>query len=191
MERRMTASAELAAQRFRWDVKTLKDPAAADVDPTPLWTYVRTLRRVPAPNTEPDGDRPRIRPWELRTFIVPVRMLRARSKGDGDIHLVVADLEEERSTMVVELPSAPVGRRGHSIRCTRKLFECRFGVPPFSPRWLELEGHRATVYGVGFFDKPHAAFGAPNGMEVHPVIALGLATHPSDGDRPDELAELL
>src|SRR4051794_21706300 len=91
------------------------------------------------------------------------RMLRARSKGDGDIHLVVADLDDDELTMVTELPSAKVGHRKRSIRCTRRLFGCRFGDPPFSPRWLELGGHRANLYGVLFFDTPHAAHTALNG----------------------------
>jgi hypothetical protein len=183
--------AVLARQRFRWDVKTLTDPDGAQVEPTPLWTYVRTLRSLPAPDPAPGHDQPRIAPWEFRTMVVPVRMLRARNKGDGDIHLVVADLEDDELTMVTELPSAPVGHRKRSIRCTRSFFVCRFGDPPFSPRWLELDRRPANLYGVAFFDRPHAAHTAPNGIELHPVVALSLVTHASDASRPDELAAVL
>jgi hypothetical protein len=185
------ADAQAARKHLRWQVKTLTDPAAKDIDPSPLWTYVRSLVALPAPDPPPSRDQPRIQPWEFRTFIVPVRMMLARSKGDGDIHLVVADLDDEELTMVVELPSARVGARRKSIACTRRFLVCRFGEPPFSPAWLKLKGKRANIYGVGFFDRPHAAHGARNGIELHPVVALSLATHPGDAERPDELAALI
>jgi hypothetical protein len=132
-----------------------------------------------------------MRPWEFRTVLLPVRMVHARTKGDGDIHLVVADLDDDRSTMVVELPSVRTGQRQTSVRCARAAFVCHFGDPPFGPRWLQLEHRRANLYGSLFFDHPHASGGAPNGIEVHPVIAFSTVWHPSDAHRPDELAALL
>jgi hypothetical protein len=189
----MSEPSEAAKARhgFRRDVKTLTDRAAKDVRFTPLWTYVRTLVALPVPDPPPRRDTPRIEPWEFRTFVTPVRMLRARSKGDGDIHLIAGDLDDDQLTMVTELPSVRVGRRRKSTRCTRRFFECRFGDPPFSPDWLELNGRRANLYGVAFFDASHAAQAAPNGIELHPVIGLSLVTHHSDADRPDELAAAL
>src|SRR5689334_10711510 len=133
---------------FRTDVKTLTDPAAEDIDFTPLWTYVRTLVALPVPDPPPSAHTPRIEPWEFRTFVVPVRMMRARSEGDGDIHLIAGDLDDDGLTMVTELPSVKVGKRKKSTRCTRRFFECRFGDPPFRPDWRELKGRRANLYGV-------------------------------------------
>ena len=187
----MTQQAPAPRGGFRHDVKTLTDPAAGRIHGRAVWTYVRSLVALPAPQPPPERDTPRIAPFEFRSFLVPARMLRARSIRDGDIHLVIGDLEDLDATMVVELPSVRVGHRRKDIACTRRLFVCRFGEPPFRPGWLELEGRRANVYGVCFFDAPHhAAFGAPNGLELHPVIGLNLFTHPGDATRADDVAEL-
>ena len=43
---------------------------------------------------------------------------------------------------------------------------------PSAVRFKRISG-RATVSGVGFFDRPHRQTGvAPNGIELHPVLAF-------------------
>lgn len=54
----------------------------------------------------------------------------------------------------------------------RRRFEKKFGVPPFRPHWLHLNDVRAHIYGVCFFDAPHAGGAPPNGVELHPVLRI-------------------
>jgi hypothetical protein len=95
------------------------------------------------------------------------------SKGDGDIHLVVAD--EAGRTMITEFPSpacdgqaSPTFRR--QMDTARSTLLTRFGDPgrAFHP----LHG-RATLTGVGFLDYRHGQRGAaPNAIELHPVLSI-------------------
>lgn len=155
----------------RWAVKTLQDPAARRVDLHPRPTTVGALRRLRAPASLPDS---RLGGAERHTYRIVVRLVAAKFEGDSDIHLVVAD-PHTGGTMIVELPA--LGCTKHATPAARKLMEraraalLRACGDPGS-NFAELRG-TATIVGVGFFDFLHGQRGvAPNGIELHPVLAF-------------------
>jgi hypothetical protein len=101
-------------------------------------------------------------------------MVEAKIQGDGDIHLVIADLRFPAKTMIVEFPDLACtsgskfkGRMAQAHEAI--LAQCGF-LPHAGFRMLT---GTATVTGVGFFDSVHGQPGvAPNGIELHPVLGF-------------------
>jgi hypothetical protein len=152
-------------------VKTLSDPAAAQVDLVPRATKIVALRRLTAP---PDFGA-RLPGAEMHAWRIHVRLLWSKLEDDSDVHVVVAD-PATGATMIVELasPSCAVGSLvAARIGAARAAFVRVFGEPRRS--FTRLQGH-ATIDGVGFFDIVHAQRGvAPNGIELHPALRFARA----------------
>jgi hypothetical protein len=88
------------------------------------------------------------------------------TESDGDWHVILADPEHVSETLVSEIPdsSCALGS-GHEAEyaAARKALRAM-------PRGALVE-----LDGVGFFDILHGQRGmAPNGFELHPVIAIRL-----------------
>src|SRR4051812_13377168 len=153
---------------FRWSVKTLADGEAREGDLLPPRTAaVRALAGLPL-RLSLFGRRP---PVETTTYRITVRLVGSFVAGDQDIHLLVADPAAPRVRMIVEFPdphcttaAAPAARQLMSRARASFLAEC--GTPR-----SRLTG-TATVTGVGFLDVPHSEGGAPNGIELHPVVGF-------------------
>jgi hypothetical protein len=166
----------------RWEIKTLADPAADQVNLSPTTRSVRTLWAFSRP---PGFDRDIRNPGaEMTTYKVTARLVKARwvddpppapdkNGGDLDIHLVIAPVNDLTNdhTMVVEFP---MPRCVHAkplltarMRRAREAFLRDCGLPGHS--FHALQG-TATIRGVGFFDRPHASGASKNGFELHPVI---------------------
>jgi hypothetical protein len=151
----------------RWAVKTLTDPGANQVDLTPKDTTVADLTGIPAPSQPTD----RVAPTETTTWRLSVHMQAFKQEADSDIHLALAD--DAGRTMIAEFPadgcdsgSVAQGR----IKQARDAFVAACGQPTAS--YQSVTGD-ATIAGVGFFDRIHGQRGvAPNGIELHPVIAF-------------------
>jgi len=168
------ADVEAPCGTGRWPVKTLTDPAARLINPRPQPTTVRALRRLHPParlhNT------PRHRGVETTTYLVRAALIGTQLQGDHDIHLVIADPGRLARTMIVEFPKAAC-TRGASPQARLKMRQARgafiraCGVPR-AVKFKRVTG-QATLSGVGFFDRPHRQTGvAPNGIELHPVLAF-------------------
>src|SRR3954447_1587610 len=156
----------------RWPVKTLTDRAASRVSFRPRSATVIGLRSFTKPSSLPQTRIPGV---EFHTYRITAQLVTAKvERDDSDIHLVVADLRNRRRTMIVEFPNAGCLPRG-TVRRTqmvsaRASFEAACGRPPQT--FVPLAG-RATITGVGFFDRIHNQRGhAPNGIELHPVLAF-------------------
>lgn len=168
----------------RWDVKTLSDaaadPAARVVGYRAKDTTIDRLREQVLP--EPiGGHEPRLagvetQVWRLtNVYLVDARLVRGGSPpGDEDIHLVIRDRHATHK-MIVEFPDircrgASVSHRRARIERARDAF---LGACGGVPRSFVGLGGRATLTGVGFFDKKHGQRGiAPNGVELHPVLSF-------------------
>ena len=156
----------------RWAVKTLTDPQARLVNFHPHRTTVSALRRL-----RPSGSFRRGRGVERRTYRVKARLVEAKFEDDQDIHLVIADLHHSSQTMIVEFPAsncvrpAAPTRRRQMIQARKNLIRaCGY---PSAADFTSLQG-TALITGVGFFDFIHGQTGvAPNGIELHPVLAFG------------------
>ena len=160
----------------RWAVKTLADPAGRALSLKPKATTIRKLRRAKAPHNL--GLR-RSRGIERTTFRVTGRLVEMRLEDDLDINLVIADPTRTGATMIAAFPNAAC-TRGATPKAKAKMSRARAafvaacGAPTTS--FQELSG-TATITGVGFFDKIHGQEGAaPNGVELHPVVAFSASS---------------
>jgi hypothetical protein len=159
----------------RWAVKTLTDAAAPKVRfGSVKATSVKRLRLLNAP-TVLKATTARGSGTERNVYSVTALLLSMRKEDDSDIHLVVAD-PKLGGTMIVEFPSSTCTTGGataerRSMRNARAdLTAACGGEPGTSP--VTLTG-KATITGVGYFDPIHGQTGvAPNGIELHPVLAF-------------------
>ena len=107
------------------------------------------------------------------------KLVEMRIEDDLDINLVIADPARSGVTMIAAFPNASC-TRGATPKARAKMSRARAafvaacGAPTTS--FQELSG-TATITGVGFFDKTHGQEGAaPNGVELHPVVAFNASS---------------
>jgi hypothetical protein len=161
-----------ACGRERWDVKTLTDPAASQVNLTPIPSTVETLCALPVPGIIEFGT-PRLA-QEMRTYTVTARLLWDKLEADSDFHVVIAG--QSGATMIAEVPDpgcAAGSRVGSVLARVRQAFVTQFGEPS-AERFQRVRGAPTVqLTGVLFFDVLHGQRGvAPNGAELHPVLNL-------------------
>lgn len=164
---------------WRWPIKTLSDPDAAQVNFVPAARTINQLHNL----QEPDELRkatPRLRRVEFRTYRIRARLIEYKRERDRDFHLVVAQVNRPSRTMVVEVvdPTCPGARdsaRVGTLRAVRQEFIDTFDQPTTSFR--EVPGRPiAFITGVGLWDlctgahKPRGA--APNCIELNPVLDI-------------------
>jgi hypothetical protein len=148
----------------RWPVKTFRD---ADRGLVRLGSVtdstVAELTRIPRPPAETISGRHRVPPQELTVYRVRARLRGVVGSGDGDLHLLLADLSDPSSRMITEVPHpllAIGSGMGDTFRGIRE-----------SVRGRRLAGRIVIVTGVGFFDRPGRGK-SPNGFELHPVLSV-------------------
>jgi len=157
----------------RWPVKVLRDPGAAQINFTPVASTVHELTEMKAP----EGLRtmsPTVRlPEEKRVMTVDALLIGFKREADGDYHLVLADPVDRKKTMIAEIPSTECAPAKYSARFTAagKVIE---GIAHATPAFKKLpKPVTVKVTGVMFFDFIHGQTGvAPNGAELHPVLAI-------------------
>lgn len=161
----------------RWTVKTLTDSDRAQIDFTPVPTSVAHLRGLGAPAHRPANAR--VAPVERTTYVIHAVLIGWKLEGDRDMHLVIADPGQPGGTMIAEVPSTTcdhVCRSGHTaeFRAARKTLIAQLGTPTSAYHQFPTP-RPITITGVGFFDFLHHQTGvAPNGVELHPVLKVGL-----------------
>jgi hypothetical protein len=158
----------------RWAVKTMSDRDAGAVNLNPVASSVAALVGFPAPAAPPPNRR--VRPVEVTTYTLSVALVAMKLENDRDIHLVIATPARPSQTMIVEFPDAPACTPGTApalatrMHNARAAFTAAFGQP--GPGLTRISGS-ARITGVGFFDRVHGQAGvAPNGIELHPVLAF-------------------
>ncbi|MDP9238761.1 MAG: excalibur calcium-binding domain-containing protein [Chloroflexota bacterium] len=159
----------------RWPVKTLSDNDARNVSLVPVPAPVAQLRSLHVPATLPAASR--VPPVELTTYWVLANVVEFKLEADRDIHVVISDIGDPSQTMIVEFPDASScagaadSVHAPEMRSARSMLVATFGQPS-SSRFTSISGV-ASFVGVGFFDVLHGQTGvAPNGIELHPVIAF-------------------
>jgi hypothetical protein len=165
----------------RWPAKTLSD--GVPIASVPIEGTVAQLRALPRPPGVDAFDAPRVQ-LERQVYTVRAQLLRFTFSPDGDIHLAIADPNDPQATMIAEIPDprhmtgAP-RRYRYEVATTRRAFVRAFG-PPMLNAWHEV--HREVVItGPIFFDIPRGqiggrAAGAPNAIEIHPVLRIETPT---------------
>ncbi|HEX2680135.1 MAG TPA: hypothetical protein VHQ03_02455 [Candidatus Dormibacteraeota bacterium] len=152
----------------RWLVKTLSDPDRERVRMQPVDATVEdlvALERPPVLSPVARAD-----PVEVTVYRVRAWLLGLLGESDGDYHLVLASLRDPTITMIAEVPdpgcsgSCASGHANVYARVRQKLMD-RMNSPQSDARPL------IQVSGVGYFDFLHGQRGgAPNGIELHPVL---------------------
>jgi hypothetical protein len=153
----------------RWSVKTLSDADRDKVQLAPKEVTVGWLISQKPPAYLPADQR--VTPIETQTYKIRAFLVGYKLEEDQDFHVVVADVEDPSKTMIVEVPSpecagACASGYAEELRRARAVIT---GLPePVSPVTI-------VVTGVGFFDFLHGQTGgAPNGIELHPVLKIEL-----------------
>ena len=152
---------------FRWAVKTGTDTSASSVNLTPQDTTQAALVALPKPATLPAT---RIAPTELQVVrLTNITLTQYKSEPDSDYHL---GLVSGTTQMEGEIPSP--GCAGGSafaaaIASARATFDAKYKVSGS----YQQANIPVTITGVAFFDMPaHGANGAPNGIEIHPILSI-------------------
>jgi hypothetical protein len=165
------ASPQSGCGTGRWSVKTLADPAGRALSLVPRATTIRKLRRAKVP---PHLGLLRSRGIERTTYRVTGKLVEMKLDDDSDITLVIAD-PKTGGTMIAAFPS-PLCTQGATRKARAKMARARAtflaacGAPTSSFQRLSGTG---TITGVGFFDRTRGQEGAaPNGIELHPVVAF-------------------
>jgi hypothetical protein len=151
-----------------WPFKIGMDAQARDVSLDPVPTTIDELRAVPHVERPPVG---RIAPVELTTYVLRDVELRSFQRApDGDVHMVLAD--EHGHTMIAE--AAPPFCTDVDSPWRGQITAVRTLVDHEIPMAMMGWRHQiVSMAGVGYLDSLHGQMGvAPNGIEIHPVLAM-------------------
>lgn len=160
----------------RWSVKVL-----ADLDAHELATSEVIVQPVSYLIEQKFPVRqwlPRLRRQDLERFQyqVTANLVGAKLEADSDLHIVLADPQDQSKTMIVEIPD-PRCMEGAPREAVSQVTEARAAflkVMKVKAGFTRLKTPKlVTVTGFLFFDKLHGQTGvAPNGAEIHPVLGF-------------------
>ena len=177
-----TTSLPLSAQQCgveRWSIKTGTDAGATAVNQvTSSPTTINTLTALTAPQPIPPTTR--VPPTETTLWTLNATLLEFKLESDSDYHLVLSD--GNGNTMIGEIPSPScVGATSpfaSSIAQARSKFDATY-TPGSSFQQVNVP---VQITGVGMFDFLHGQTGvAPNGIELHPVLAISFGSGNASG----------
>jgi hypothetical protein len=159
----------------RWDVKTLNDPQGAQaLAAAPVAAKVGDLVKMvsQARATLLHAEAKRF-PQELHQFKVRALVVGFKKEADSDFHIVLADRDNPKITMIAEIPAAicmPVKYREQFAALQAK-FATDFGKPTAKFKRL-AHPVAVTATGIFFLDFIHGQTGvAKNGAELHPLLS--------------------
>jgi len=174
----------------RWSVKTLTDADAGKVNFTPVTKTVADLTGIAAPTQSSDNSR--LNDTEKQVFKVHARLVGYKeeydptaktNQGDHDFHIVIADLQNPTTTMIVEIPDPTCGGvcsspRLAEIKQARENFAATMTNPAPTKDFVVVQGNvEVEVSGVAFFDFYHGQTGvAQHCIELHPVLGFDFVT---------------
>ena len=154
----------------RWDVKTLNDSEASDINFTPVSSTVHKQLQFPKPDYHENNLRD-VR--EKKVYRIKCLLVKYMLEGDKDWHLVIKDLETNEQ-MVVEIPDLDcIGQSNphfNKIEISRNRLKAKVGPVKKTAR-LPPSGTKLDIIGVGFYDKKNHPQGF-KGREIHPVLEL-------------------
>ena len=146
------------------------------VNLTPVRITIAQLAKIQAPNElllkKMETER---FPEESQTYQVNALLIGYKLESDRDFHLVIADPNNPKVTMIAEVVSPLCTHDQQLFKLSSQLrpaFAKRFRPP--TPQYSKLVHPVAiTITGVFMFDSIHGQTGvAVNGAELHPVIDL-------------------
>lgn len=158
----------------RWSIKVLTDPEAAHIDQTPKTASINELIKV-RPQYSETGQRADV---ERQTYEVTCRIAGYKLESDGDIHIVMMDVNDNSVTMIAEIPNPDCPNVSGSPSAA-KFRQARAQIASYTVDRKKGEEIRKVtrglykLVGVGFMDEIHGQLGvAPNGIELHPLMSV-------------------
>ena len=160
----------------RWSVKTLADSHGPAVSRSlPRMTTIRELVGYQAPPKQLLRKANATRFLEeTAVYQVQALVIGYKREADSDFHIVLADPENPKITMIAEIPAgACVPPEFKEVfDALQASFAANFSKPTTAFHRLRVPVP-AVFTGVGFFDFLHGQTGvAPNGFELHPVLSF-------------------
>jgi len=154
----------------RWSVKTGTDIDARNVvASSALSTTISTLGLLIPPAMLPSSSR--ITPVETSVYVVDATLTKYRMTEDSDYHAVLTD--GNGNSMIVELPHPDCVGDASPFKSASTAARATFDANLRATSSFKTVTIPVRVYGVGFFDDIHGQTGvAPNGIELHPVLAI-------------------
>lgn len=160
---------------YRWPVKTLTDLDKDNVDFSPQAMSVSELADAPRPKSKPKDSR--VSALELRVVKVDAQIIAFFREGDRDVHIILADPNDTTKQIVAEIPNvqcagACFSKHRSDFKSAREKFVERLGEPGTSRKNIS-NPVLVHIVGIPFFDKKHKQKGgAPNAIELHPVLDI-------------------
>ncbi len=181
----------------RWDIKTLSDAHAKDINFTPAPSSVDKLSKITAPTSGATRNASEKQTYSVRAKLVEYKIefnpkpKAGSTPGDHDFHIVLQDLNGP-ATMVVEIPDVQCSGVCSSIKKAeiekvRSDFQSGVTTPPAEGFFTLANPVEVEVTGVAFFDFAHGQTGlAPNCIELHPVLSFTFASKPTAASDPSK-----
>ncbi len=158
------------SDRKRWDVKTLTDAAANNVNFSYADTSISALSGA-VPQVTVADNTPRFG-IEFRTFKVRCHIREYKLSSDGDYHLVMEDINDPSKTMIGEIPDPDCGVVKNSAHIS-EITSARRTFETFVEVTSQVKPGTYLIRGVAFYDQVHGQLGvAPNGIEIHPILNI-------------------
>jgi hypothetical protein len=167
---------------WRWGVKTGQDSAAGSVSLTAVPTTIAALAQMAVPSGLGTST-PRTAPAETTVWILRnVWAIETKLESDSDYHIPIQETQTGGATMEVEIPfpgstSAPcdsnVGGTNNPFHCFHTHARAALEKVITPTGSYQPIGQYVTVVGPALFDMLHgSASAAPNGIEIHGILAL-------------------
>jgi hypothetical protein len=152
----------------RWNVKTLQDQDAGNVNFNYKNTSVESLTKLKRPAKI--GNNTVRQKIEFNTYTVKATVQDYFKEADGDIHIVLQDIVHPHITMIAEIPDYTCDKVYDSKYVNQfKKVRQKF----LSIKKASMIGSKHYFTGVAFFDETHGTGQtghAPNNIELHPLI---------------------
>lgn len=160
---------------WRWNVKTGQDSAApAILTQMPTPATIQALGQLPVPSGL-GSSLPRTAQENTLYILKNITVVETKLESDSDYHLPIKD-SATNATMEAEISFPPCTKNIESngpfycyLTHSRNTLE-KIITPTGSYQSIN---QTATIIGPAFFDMLHgSASAAPNGIEIHPILAI-------------------
>ncbi len=157
----------------RADVKHLSDGLVLPAQPT-VMTPDQLVGLAAPPVTQTS---PRFPVEQQLVVLKRVHVIAAKQEADSDLHVLL--LSRTGSELNVEAPQAQCDSGSpYAALLAQARQQMDAAMPNVSSAHYTPLDLRATIEGVLFFDVLHGQRGAPNGVELHPVIYFSTVAGP-------------
>jgi hypothetical protein len=172
--------ANVNAQVYRWDTKILIDTSGLRI--YSIKAEKETISNLASNTSTPRPDAGELKNGkraeaEKRKVTVTAYIIETGAEEDGDYHLVLKDLTNNK-TLIGEIPDPATsklkgfpGLKGDFTKARQEVND-KIGTPPSRVTKLPQK-IKVKITGFVFFDKmAHGNGHAINGVEIHPILSI-------------------